>query len=101
MLEKHNSGPITSRDRIAQAIAPDTQHERLIARLAFLAPDLQEQILDGRQPAGLNLGKFLDDRLPLAWVDQATWFSSPSFPGANRGRDVIGRAIPCGRAENP
>jgi hypothetical protein len=56
----------------------------LIARLAFLAPDLQQKILDGHQPAAVNLGKFLEERLPLAWADQATWISSPNLPDDRR-----------------
>jgi len=84
MLESGNCAPTTPKDRVAFAMAPATQHERLIARLAFLAPDLQQKILDGHQPAAVNLGKFLEQRLPLAWADQATWISSPNLPDDRR-----------------
>ena len=40
-----------------------------ILRSAFLAPDIVEAILDGRQPVGLTLDKMLDD-LPLDWEKQ-------------------------------
>ncbi|MGZ3236713.1 MAG: hypothetical protein ACXU8A_04980, partial [Burkholderiaceae bacterium] len=40
-----------------------------ILRSAFLAPDIVEAILEGRQPVGLTLDKMLDD-LPLNWAKQ-------------------------------
>jgi site-specific DNA recombinase len=40
-----------------------------ILRSAFLAPDIVEAILEGRQPAGMTLDKMLDD-LPLDWDKQ-------------------------------
>jgi len=43
--------------------------------LAFLAPDLVEAILDGRQPAHLSLNRLLATDLPLAWRDQRALFS--------------------------
>jgi site-specific DNA recombinase len=40
-------------------------------RLAFLAPDIVEAILEGRQPADLNLTRLKQlGQLPLAWADQ-------------------------------
>ena len=43
--------------------------------LAFLAPDLQQIILDGRQPAALKLRTILKTELPLAWEDQRRWLA--------------------------
>jgi site-specific DNA recombinase len=40
---------------------------RKLTTLAFLAPDIQNAILDGRQPAGLTLGDLLSRPLPLDW----------------------------------
>ena len=40
-----------------------------ILRCAFLAPDLVEAILQGRQPPELTLDRLLDD-LPLDWAEQ-------------------------------
>jgi site-specific DNA recombinase len=40
-----------------------------ILRLAFLAPDITEAILDGRQPADLELDKLMKS-IPVAWSDQ-------------------------------
>ncbi len=45
---------------------------RLI-RLSYLAPDITQSILDGRQPSRLTADKLLaHSRLPLAWPDQRT-----------------------------
>jgi hypothetical protein len=40
-------------------------------RLSYLAPDITQAILDGRQPSDLTAEKLLEhSRLPLAWLDQ-------------------------------
>ena len=42
-----------------------------LVRLSYLAPDITEAILDGRQPRDLTADKLLaHSRLPLAWQDQ-------------------------------
>src|ERR1700757_3479084 len=42
-----------------------------LVRLSYLAPDITQAILDGRQPRDLTAEKLLDhSRLPLAWHDQ-------------------------------
>jgi site-specific DNA recombinase len=44
-----------------------------IIRLSYLAPDITQAILDGRQPRDLTADKLLaHSRLPLAWPDQRT-----------------------------
>jgi len=44
-----------------------------LVRLSYLAPDLTQAILDGRQPRNLTPEKLLEhSRLPLAWHDQRT-----------------------------
>jgi hypothetical protein len=50
--------------------APVSPYERSILRLAFLAPDLQRDILAGRQPPGLNLERLIKMSIPLAWSEQ-------------------------------
>jgi DNA invertase Pin-like site-specific DNA recombinase len=50
--------------------APVSPYERSILRLAFLAPDLQRDILAGHQPAGLNLERLIKTTIPIAWSDQ-------------------------------
>src|SRR6478736_1207414 len=44
-----------------------------LVRLSYLAPDITQAILDGRQPPDLTAEKLLEhSRLPLAWRDQRT-----------------------------
>jgi len=40
--------------------------------LAFLAPKLVEDILDGRQLRGLSISTLTTDALPLTWREQRT-----------------------------
>src|SRR5215475_13047595 len=42
-----------------------------LVRLSYLAPDITQAILDGRQPRGLTADKLLaHSRLPLTWHEQ-------------------------------
>jgi hypothetical protein len=44
-----------------------------LVRLSYLAPDITQAILDGRQPRDFTAEKLLEhSRLPLAWHDQRT-----------------------------
>jgi site-specific DNA recombinase len=44
-----------------------------LVRLSYLAPDISQAILDGRQPRDLTADELLaHSRLPLAWHDQRT-----------------------------
>ena len=44
-----------------------------IVRLSYLAPDITQAILDGRQPRDLTADKLLaHSRLPLTWDEQRT-----------------------------
>jgi site-specific DNA recombinase len=49
----------------------DTEYDRNLARLAFLAPDLQQRLLEGRHPRTLTLQQLVRTDFPLAWSDQA------------------------------
>ncbi|MBC7768942.1 MAG: recombinase family protein [Phycisphaerales bacterium] len=51
-------------------------YTRSILPLAFLAPDLTEQILEGRQPRTLTLTALLADPLPLDWASQRARFAA-------------------------
>ena len=51
--------------------APDTPYRRRLVRLAFLAPEIQRAIVEGRQSAGVTLTQLLKGPIPLAWSQQA------------------------------
>ena len=63
MLGGNTGRPIIER-------APVSLYDRRILRLAFLAPDIQRDILGGRQPPALNLERLMQMPLPLAWSKQ-------------------------------
>ena len=50
--------------------APGSPYERKILSLGLLAPDIQRAILDGRQPAALNLERLIHGDIPLGWAQQ-------------------------------
>ena len=54
--------------------APTTMYERRLVRLAFLAPDLQAAILEGRQPAHLSLEQLIERPIPIDWDEQRAIF---------------------------
>lgn len=56
--------------------APTAAYPRRLVRLAFLAPEIQAAILEGRQPAGLTLDRLI--RMPLAcsWAAQMAAFGA-------------------------
>jgi hypothetical protein len=58
--------------------SPQSPYDRSILKLAFLAPDLQRDILAGRQPPMLNLEKFKRMSIPLAWNLQKAAFGWPA-----------------------
>jgi site-specific DNA recombinase len=45
---------------------------RRLVRLAFLAPDIQQAILDGTQPPGLQLKHLTSEPIPYSWAEQRT-----------------------------
>jgi DNA invertase Pin-like site-specific DNA recombinase len=72
-LRALNASPLSSPADLRAAIAPETHHRRQVSKLAFLAPDLQRAILEGRQPPGFKLRSILKADLPLSWDDQRAW----------------------------
>ena len=65
-----SDGALTSLD----ATAPESGYARRLCRLAFLAPDLQAAILEGRQPDGLTLDQLLRCDVPTRWSRQRELF---------------------------
>jgi DNA invertase Pin-like site-specific DNA recombinase len=71
--ERLLSGEATSLRAIAREQGVDKRYVGRIIRCAFLAPDLVEAMLHGRQPAALTLERLLH-RLPTDWAEQRQLF---------------------------
>ncbi len=66
-------------DRSAADQAFASSYERKLTQLAFLSPDLQLAILEGRHPVGMTLKTLLEMEIPPAWVDQRRLFGVASI----------------------
>jgi site-specific DNA recombinase len=66
-------GELTGGRSIASATGLDERYVSRIFRCAFLAPDIVESILDGRQPAKMALENFRTS-LPIEWAAQRQLF---------------------------
>ncbi len=60
---------------IAQREDVCPHYARQILPLAFLAPDLVEAVLDGRQPQALSLAGLIAQPLPPLWAEQRALFT--------------------------
>jgi len=56
---------------------PKRPYDRYLSRLAFLAPDIQTAILEGRQPHTLSLARLMESPIPPLWEDQRRVFGFP------------------------
>jgi site-specific DNA recombinase len=70
-------GELTGSRSIACATGLDERYVRHIFRCAFLAPDIVESILDGRQPAEMTF-KILRIHLPVEWRTQRKLLGFPA-----------------------
>jgi site-specific DNA recombinase len=70
-------GNLQGRRSIARCTALDERYTGRVLQCAFLAPDIVEAILDGRQPADLSIQKLLSD-VPLEWAAQRRVLVFPS-----------------------
>src|SRR5262245_41583928 len=62
-------GEFADTDEIAQRFGLSDAHVRRLLRFAYLAPDIVEAIIEGRQPRALTV-KLLLRGIPLDWEDQ-------------------------------
>ena len=62
--------------RQVDVVAPASAYDRKVVRLAFLAPDLQRAILEGRQAPGLTLSRLLDEPISPDWDRQRRIFGA-------------------------
>lgn len=65
------SGEITTIEELATRTKHDRKYVSEILRFAFLAPDIQRAIVEGRQPGSLTVGTLAQADLPLLWSEQA------------------------------
>jgi site-specific DNA recombinase len=63
------SGEVSGRRSIAQKLGLNERYVGRVLECAFLAPDIVEAILEGRQPPDLTFKK-LTHRVPLGWIEQ-------------------------------
>jgi hypothetical protein len=72
-----DEGAFGTLDDLARARGVNATYVSRVLRLTLLAPDLVEAILDGRQPAELQLDD-LTEAFPLDWVGQRSSFGLPA-----------------------
>ena len=71
------AGKVWGGRSIAQKTGLDERYVSQILECAFLAPDIVEAVLDGRQPGNLTWKK-LTRRVPVNWVEQRKQFGFPN-----------------------
>jgi len=69
-LRDHSLTPSAAPDVLREARRPQRSYARRLINLAFLSPEIQRLIVEGRQPAGLTLQQLLATDIPLSWTDQ-------------------------------
>jgi hypothetical protein len=72
------AGEVSGRRAIAQKLRLNERYVGRVLECAFLAPDIVEAILDGRQPADLTFKK-LTHGLPPSWSEQRRELGFPSL----------------------
>jgi hypothetical protein len=72
-----DDGHYGSVNELAKANGKNASYVAAILRLTLLAPDIVECVLDGRQPAALQLQPLMRDGVPLAWKNQRSSLDVP------------------------
>jgi site-specific DNA recombinase len=75
-LAAQSNGKVGLHNTVCFDTAPSSPYERKVMRLAFLAPDIQAAILEGRQPIGLIRQRLIAGEIPAAWADQRKLFNN-------------------------
>ena len=96
-MERSRSGQVTSIRSLARDGGLDHHHLARALSLAFLAPDIVEAILEGREPASLTAGglKRLSS-LPIRWRTSAMRLASRSPVLSRAAGRICRRAPPAG-----
>jgi hypothetical protein len=63
------AGEATGPTSIAQRTGLNERYVSKVLRCAFVAPEIVEAIIDGRQPSNLTFKK-LSNHLPINWMEQ-------------------------------
>jgi len=69
-----DNGDYTSVNELARAHGKNASYVAAILRLTLLAPDIVEAVLDGRQPATLQLQPLMRNGVPARWDQQCHAF---------------------------
>jgi site-specific DNA recombinase len=77
--EKVRDGKVADMRSLARETGLTSQYVRNVFACAFLAPDIVEAILEGRQPLTLKF-EYLYKHIPLSWVEQREQFGFPQHP---------------------
>ena len=72
------AGEVSGRRSIAQRLGLNERYVGRVLECAFLAPNIVEAILDGRQPPDLTFKK-LTHGLPPSWIEQRKQLGFPSL----------------------
>ena len=80
------AGKSNDQRSLARQMRVSERYAGRMCECAFLAPDIVEAILEGRQPAGLTFQK-LTNKLPITWSEQRSLlgFDPISIPKAHSG----------------
>ena len=68
-VRRMEGGEFKDQRDLAKATKLEPRYINAILRVAFLAPEITEAIIDGRQPPDLTLGS-LTGVLPVSWQQQ-------------------------------
>jgi site-specific DNA recombinase len=86
-FEKVIQGQVPDMRSLAQLAGLTERYVGKVFACAFLAPDIIESILEGRQPDDLNFEK-LCRHVPLSWVEQRAQFGFPQNPTGLPGQSL-------------
>ena len=71
------AGQVSGRRSIAKKLELDERYVGRVLEFGFLAPDIVDAILAGRQPSNLTF-KILTQRLQLSWLEKRKQFGFPA-----------------------
>ena len=72
------SGTYADTTEIARQFQLNDAHVRRILRFGYLAPDIVEAIIEGRQPRSMTVKRLLQG-IPCVWADQRAAFGIRSL----------------------